>query len=235
MLDEEQRKLFVCAGEKGASSWLSALPLKKLGYVLNKQEFPDAICLRYGWQIPQTPTYCGCGSKNDFDHILICKKGGYVSMRHNVLRDVEAALLTRVCTDVKVEPMLLPTNEERTAGNTALGARLDISARGIWSRCEKTYMDVRITHPTAQSHIRKSMETLYLENEREKKNLYNDRILNTERGTFTPLVFSTTGGMGPECARMNKRIAELIAAKTGEAYSHMMKHIRTRLRFALLR
>ena len=79
------------------------------------------------------------------------------------------------------------------------------------------------------------METLYLENEREKKNLYNDRILNTERGTFTPLVFSTTGGMGPECARMNKRIAELIAAKTGEAYSHVMKHIRTRLRFALLR
>ena len=137
MLDEKQRKLFVCAGEKGASSWLSALPLKKLGYVLNKQEFRDAICLRYGWQIPQTPTYCGCGSKNDFDHILICKKGGYVSMRHNVLRDVEAALLTRVCTDVKVEPMLLPTNEERTAGNTALGARLDISARGIWSRCEK--------------------------------------------------------------------------------------------------
>ena len=90
-------------------------------------------------------------------------------MRHNVLRDVEAALLTKVCTDVKVEPSLLPTDEERTAGNTALGARLDISARGIWSRCEKTFMDVRVTHPTSQSHLRKSMETLYRENEREKK------------------------------------------------------------------
>ena len=117
LLDEKQRKIFVCASEKGASSWLSALPLKKLGYVLNKQEFRDAICLRYGWQIPQTPTYCGCGSKNDFDHILTCKKGGYVSMRHNVLRDVQAAMLTKVCTDVRVEPSLLPTDEERTAGN----------------------------------------------------------------------------------------------------------------------
>ena len=232
LLDEKQRKLFVCASEKGASSWLSALPLKKLGYVLNKQEFRDAICLRYGWQIPQTPTYCGCGSKNDFDHILTCKKGGYVSMRHNVLRDVQAAMLTKVCTDVRVEPSLLPTDEERTAGNTAPGARLDISARGIWSRCEKTYMDVRVTHPTSQSHVRKSMEILYRENEREKKNLYNDRIINTERGSFTPLVFSTTGGMAPECACLNRRVAELIAAKTGEAYSHVMKFIRTRLRFA---
>ena len=110
-----------------------------------------------------------------------------------------------------------------------------MSARGLWSRYERTFFDVRVTHPTAQSHMQKSMDRLYLENEREKKLLYNDRIIHTERGTFTPLVFSTTGGMGPECARMNKRLAELIANKKGEAYSHVMKHIRTRLRFALLR
>ena len=41
--------------------------------------------------------------------------------------------------------------------------------------------------------------------------------------------------MALECARLNRRVAELIAAKTGEAYSHVMKFIRTRLRFALLR
>ena len=62
-----------------------------------------------------------------------------------------------------------------------------------------------------------------------------DRILNTERGTLTPLVFSTTGGMAPECERFNKRLAELISTKSGEAYSHVMRHVRTRLRFALLR
>ena len=51
----------------------------------------------------------------------------------------------------------------------------------------------------------------------------------------TLLVFSTTGGMAPEYTRMNKRLAELIATKKGEAYSHVMQHVRTRLRFALLR
>jgi len=34
--------------EKGASSsWLSALPIKAIGYAMNKQEFTDAICMRY--------------------------------------------------------------------------------------------------------------------------------------------------------------------------------------------
>ena len=34
------------AREKGASTWLSTLPLKDLNYVLNRQEFQDSIRLR---------------------------------------------------------------------------------------------------------------------------------------------------------------------------------------------
>ena len=62
-----------------------------------------------------------------------------------------------------------------------------------------------------------------------------DRIINCEKATFTPLVFTTTGGMGPECHKLNKRLAELIAIKKKESYSHVIGHIRTKLRFALLR
>ncbi|MCP4460821.1 MAG: hypothetical protein GY816_22780, partial [Cytophagales bacterium] len=52
------------AKEKGASSWLTALPLKSLNYTLNKQEFQDGVHLRYGWQIKGMPQYCSCGKKN---------------------------------------------------------------------------------------------------------------------------------------------------------------------------
>ena len=38
------------------------------------------------------------------------KKGSYVSMRHNAIRDVEAKLLKEVCTDVKIEPVLISTD-----------------------------------------------------------------------------------------------------------------------------
>ena len=65
--------------------------------------------------------------------------------------------------------------------------------------------------------------------------MYNDRILNVEKATFLPLVLATTGGMGPKCARMNKRIAELISEKKGEKYGQVMQYIRTQLRFALIR
>ena len=41
--------------------------------------------------------------------------------------------------------------------------------------------------------------------------------------------------MGPECTRFHKRMAELISAKRGEQYSDVMNHIRTRIRFSLLK
>ena len=81
----------------------------------------------------------------------------------------------------------------------------------------------------------KSLEQVYKTNEEEKKTMYNDRVLQIEKASFVPLVFTTTGGMGPECVRLNKRIAEQIAAKRKEQYSNVMNHIRTRLRFALLK
>ena len=226
-LDEKGQRLLMCAQEKGASSWLAALPLKKLGYSLNKQEFRDALCLRYGWKVKDMPAHCACGAANSIDHVLICKRGGYVSMRHNVLRDVEAKLLEKVCCDVRVEPALIETN--------APNERPDISARGVWSRYEKTFFDVKVMHPTAQSHLRKSLGALYAEGEAEKKRKYNDRIINVEHASFTPLVFLTTGGMAPECSRLNKRLAELLASKTHESYSDIIRHFRLRLRFALLR
>ena len=39
----------------------------------------------------------------------------------------------------------------------------------------------------------------------------------------------------PECERVNKRLAVLIAKRSGEQYRDVIRHIRNRLRFALLR
>ena len=63
----------------------------------------------------------------------------------------------------------------------------------------------------------------------------NDRILQVEKGSFSPLIFTTTGGMGPECTKYHKRVAELLSNKRGESYADVMNFIRTRIRFALLR
>ena len=36
------------AKEKGASVWLTALPIEEHSFLLTKSEFCDALCLRYG-------------------------------------------------------------------------------------------------------------------------------------------------------------------------------------------
>jgi hypothetical protein len=46
--------------EKGASSWLTVLPLKEHGFNLNKSEFRDALCLRYNWQLKNVAQHCVC-------------------------------------------------------------------------------------------------------------------------------------------------------------------------------
>ena len=82
ILDHKSKRILELARERGAGSWLTALPIQALGYTLNKQEFKDSVCLRYGWQIPNTPSFCQCGKQNDIDHAFSCKRGGYVMMRH---------------------------------------------------------------------------------------------------------------------------------------------------------
>ena len=221
--------------EKGSGAWLTALPLKDHGFCLNKQEFRDAVSLRYGWRIPNTPQYCGCGSSNTIDHTLICRKGGFVTMRHNALRDLNAELQSEVCRDVVIEPRLLPLDNEEVAGTSADRAAPDISSRGLWSSFERTFYDVRVLHPNAPSYMSTPMSKLYDNHEKEKIKKYNSRVITVERGTFTPLVYTTFGGWGPQAQRYHKRLAQLISKKRNEDYHHVINHIRVRVRFALLR
>ena len=81
---------------------------------MNRDEFRNALCLRYGWHLKRKAQICECGAANDIDHALICKLGGFVIMRHNAVRDVEADFLRNLCKEVSVEPGLiqLTGNEE---------------------------------------------------------------------------------------------------------------------------
>ena len=55
------------------------------------------------------------------------------------------------------------------------------------------------------------------------------------KGTFTPLVFTTTGGMADECLRYHSRLAELLSAKKQESYATTISWVRVKVSFAILR
>ena len=85
---------------KGASSWLTTLPLKEHGFLLSRRDFRDALALRYDWQRESVPATCVCGTAFSADHAMMCSFGGFPTIRHNELRDFLGSLLTQVCHNV---------------------------------------------------------------------------------------------------------------------------------------
>ena len=124
------------ARDKGVSSWLTALPLREQGFDLNKEQFRDALSLRYNIPLEGLPSTYACGDTFNVPHALSCKKGGFITMRHDNIRDILTFFLCKVCKDVQSEPHLIPLENEVLHLNTANRseeARLDIKANaGQW-------------------------------------------------------------------------------------------------------
>ena len=64
----------------------------------------------------------------------------------------------------------------------------------------------------------KKMDAVYKQHETQKKTKYLDHVINVEKCSFTPLVFSTHGGCAPEADRFHKRLATLLAKKRDILY-----------------
>ena len=96
-------------------------------------------------------------------------------------------------------------------------------------------MSARVFYPNASSYINRNLTSLYKHHETTKKREYGQRIREIEHGTFTPLIFSTTGGMSPETTTFFKKLASDIAQKQHLEYSMVLGWMRCRLSFALLR
>jgi hypothetical protein len=194
--------------------------------------------MRYGWTVPDLPLACVCGSPFTVDHSQICHVGGFINMRHDELRDLLASEMQQVLKDVEVEPSLAPLTGETLqprSANSRDDARADIRARSFWSRMQNAFFDVRVFYPHASSYVSKNLQTLYGSMEKAKKREYLDRIVNIDHGTFTPLIFSATGGMGKEASAALKQLAISLSHSRKEPYSHTMGLLRCRVAFALMR
>ena len=191
-----------------------SLPLAREGYVLNKREFFDALYLRYRWELKYLPRSCACGKVFTVDHTLSCLKGGFIHHRHDEIRDLLTIALDEVAYDVTTEPDLAPLSGEvlPLSANSADDARVDIAARDFWQRCGKAFFDVRVFNPYALTYRNRSLSSNFKTN-KEKKHQYNQRVIEIEHGSFTPLVFSAYGGCGRETEHFLSTLADQIAAK----------------------
>ena len=139
---------------------------------------------------------------------------------------------------MEIEPRLQPLDNERLhlrSAVTSSEARLDIKAGGFWSRGVTTFFYVRVTHFNSKCYQDKTTSEVFKEQEDKKKRKYQQRVLDVEMGSFTPLVFGTNGGMGNECQRFLKHLADKIAQKDTVPYNTVIAMLRTQISFELLR
>ena len=113
-------------------------------------------------------------------------------------------------------------------------ARVDVSAQGFWVCRQLAFSDIRVFNPFAKCYNAKHLKSVLKTHEKEKKRSYNQRIIETENGSFTPLIFACTGGMSRECGKFYSRLADLLAIKKNSNKSTVMGWLRTKLSFKLL-
>ena len=197
-LPEAQQRAMAQAREEGGSSTLTTIPVAEHGYFFDvKADFHDHIHLRYCWPLDNLPSICPCGERFTVDHAQICKLSGFIHMRHDDPTVFLASCMKEVHNNVEVEPKLQPltgeTSRHRTA-NTDPDARADIRVRGFWTQSNNAFF--ACFTPTREATSPSPSSLYFRKMEEEKKREYRERIKEVEHGSFTPLVFSTCGGMG---------------------------------------
>ena len=124
---------------------LTALPIQEQRFYLQKQEFQDALWLRYGWKLSRVSSHCICGALYSADHNMICHHGGLPFIHHNELGNLTTSWLHEVYHDMACEPPLQPLTSKAlvpASANRRDDARTDIQARGFWGRWQDAFLQM---------------------------------------------------------------------------------------------
>ena len=126
------------------SNWLTAIPIKHLEYELTKQKLWNAFLIWYDWLLNSIPYQCVCEAFFNVTHAFWCKKGVFITLRHN--EDITTELHNEACVNVRKEPILLELNTEDLPRqvNNIKEAWLDISEINFWKTGQRTFFDIRV-------------------------------------------------------------------------------------------
>ena len=86
---------------------------------------------------------------------------------------------------------------------------------GFWgSNCHQSaYLDVKVFIPCTPSYRNSQPQACYVQHEKMKKRVYEQRVNEIEHGSFASLDLSTSGGMGKAAIVFYKSLASKLADK----------------------
>jgi len=167
-----------------------------------------------------------CGKDFTLSHAFSCTHDTFPIIQHNEVRDLTASLMTEVCHDVQVEPHLHALSDEVMHHRSAVlddNARVDIRASGFW-RClhHHTFFDACVFNCFVPSNRSTILVAAFHRHEAEKRRAYEERIREVEHGSFTPLVFSSSGRMKKAATTTYKHLTHLLSEKWSSPHSVVM-------------
>ena len=80
------------------------------------------------------------------EYATICKRGGLAIQHYDELRNLEAELLSSVCSDVQMAPLLQEISNEQLSKEQIM---LEIHARGFWEKETICLFYKRVCFPNA--------------------------------------------------------------------------------------
>ena len=92
-----------------------------------------------------------------------------------------------------------------------------------------------MTHVNAESQRDLPTDVIFHRHQQEKKRSYNQRCIEVENGTFTPLVFGTNRGVGSKCSMFLATLTEKLSVVRGEDVNVTMEWLRAKLSFEVLK
>ena len=214
------RTAFLEAMMPGGSTWLSRSPRTSINNHVSRQVFRDVVAMRFGVPPPDPlPNICpSCGDPANLDHLLSCKHGGFVNVRHNDVVNTWFSL-SKSAGFVTDKEVPLPYNSPETSMSAndpdelearipgALEARPDLAIRGLLQPQSTHWCDVAVMDTGAPTYLRMTPLAALKQAELKKYRKYESR-LGTE--SFSPLVMSVYGTLGPSALSVARRIARTV-------------------------
>ena len=85
---------------------------RRIWFHLGQRSFRDALRQWYAKELRGIPSQFTFGQQCNANHALNCKMGGFLTIRHNYIRDYEVNPVIQVHKDIEDEPHLQSINRE---------------------------------------------------------------------------------------------------------------------------
>lgn len=162
-------------------------PLDKQGFHLDKSTFSDSLRVRHNTQLKHLLTRCVDQAVFDIEHSLSYKKGEFITLRHDEVKDFQEQQLT-VCNDKRIEPQLKLFSGvlcHIQSAKTTDDARVDNSARSgqrsaVLGTRSVAILYVGVFNPLVSCYNLQNLKSMYM-------------MLEFEKSSLKPLVFACTG------------------------------------------